>query len=61
MGIGPEEAGRLSLRDYQGLVWNWADRHRPAEEAGEVEPPDLSAMMERHRRFAARGFGKAVH
>lgn len=42
MGIGSGDAGRLTLWEYQGLLWHWNEMHKPPEEAGKgkAAPPD---------------------
>lgn len=32
MGIGPADAGRLTLHEYQGLLWHWNEAHKTDDE-----------------------------
>lgn len=46
MNIPPSEVERMSLWDYEALLYNWNEAH----DAGDVEPPDAEqaqALMDR--------------
>lgn len=44
MGIPPSEAGRLTLWEYQGMLWHWNEAHKPADATPEAPPPDLDRV-----------------
>lgn len=44
MNIGPEEAGRLDLHTYEGLLHNWNKLHA-------TDAPDAAPDMGRLRTF----------
>jgi hypothetical protein len=41
MNIPPSEANRLSMHDYESILWNWND----AQKAGDIEAPDPDVAM----------------
>lgn len=56
MNIQPSEAGRLTLAEYQGLLWNWNEMHKPAGERdqGAVAPPDADRVRRNLAALNAR-------
>lgn len=61
MGIGPEEAKRLSYWEYQALLWNWNKRHTLEDDDSDVEAPSAEFVEHRHSMLARMGLGKMVH
>jgi len=59
MGIQPSEAGKLTWQEYQGLLWNWNDRHNPEEER--ADPPDPEFMKRRQSRIAHAGLARMLN
>jgi len=59
MNIPPSEAKRLTWWEYQGLLWNWNDRHSTEEE--QPDPPDPGFMKRRQARIAHAGLAKVLH
>jgi hypothetical protein len=43
MGVQPSEAKRLSLYEYQAILFRWEEAHRTDEQ---VEPPSVDEAME---------------
>lgn len=41
MSIPPSEANRLSMWEYEAILWNWNDQH-----STEVDAPDPEKTME---------------
>ena len=59
MGIGPTEAGELSIYEYTGLLHHWNARHSTDED--QVAPPDLEDMLEAFAEVEASGLAVMVH
>jgi len=54
MGIGPEEAGRMTLWEYQALLWNWNRAHDPDTNRAPTEPTtDIGRLSRFHRAHAS--------
>lgn len=47
MNIPPSEAARLSLCEYEGLVWNWNEAHNSNSEIEAPDPEVAMAILER--------------
>jgi hypothetical protein len=47
MNIPPSEAARLSLGEYEGLVWHWNEAHRSGDEIDAPDPEIAMAILER--------------
>jgi hypothetical protein len=60
MSISPAEATALTWWAYQGLLWNWNDRHTPEGEE-EAEAPDPDFVARRMLRIEERGLARSVH
>ncbi len=63
-GIPPEQAGRLTLWQYQAMRWNWNDRHKVETDDGDdgepVEPPSEEFVRQRQAELYELGVaGKA--
>lgn len=41
MNIPPDQAARLSLWEYEALLWHWNDAH----DTSDIEPPDPEIAM----------------
>lgn len=61
MGISPSEMRVMSWWEYQALLWNWNDRHAPAEGEEEVEAPDPEFVMRRQARLERLGLAKVLN
>lgn len=60
MGVQPSEFKRLSWQEYQGLLWNWNDRHTN-EEDEPVEAPNADFVARRQQRLADKGLARTIH
>lgn len=47
MNIPPAEAERLTLAEYQGLLWHWNDMHTPESDKAKDAPAKLDPDMVR--------------
>jgi len=62
MGVGADEARRMSYWEYQARLWNWNERHKSDDGEGDpVEAPDIDYMLHRQQMLEARGIAKMVH
>lgn len=61
MHIQPSEAMALTWWAYQAILWNWIDRHSPADEQEEAEAPDAEFVARRMARNAERGLARSLH
>jgi hypothetical protein len=50
MNVPPSEAAKLSLHDYEAMLWNWNEAHRGKDD---IEPPDPVLTMERLAKINA--------
>lgn len=60
MHMPPSEVKALTWWEYQGMLWNWADRHA-TEEDEEVEAPDAGFVMKRQAALERMGIAKVLH
>ncbi|MBI1179101.1 MAG: hypothetical protein GC201_00985 [Alphaproteobacteria bacterium] len=59
MGIGPEEAGRMSLWTYGALLQTWNERHESDDDP--VEPPDREKVRRNMERLRNSPLTRSVH
>lgn len=59
MGIQPSELKALTWWEYQGLLWNWNDRHATEDE--EMEAPDAQFVMKRMAQLERAGLATVIH
>lgn len=61
MGVGPEEAGRLSLWTYTALLDRWNAAHSDRDgETDPAEPPSAEFVRQRHEHLQSLGIG-SIH
>jgi hypothetical protein len=61
MGIQPSEAKRLTWWEYQGLLWNWNDRHSTEKDEPAPEPPSAESVLALSHRVELRGLARMIH
>ncbi len=44
MGVPPSDAGRLSLWEYQGMLWHWNEAHKTDDAPDAAPPPDADRV-----------------
>ena len=55
MGIGPSELKALTWWEYQGMLWNWNERHKVAGEQEPVEAPPAEFVARRQAKLERMG------
>lgn len=50
MNVPLETAEKMSLHDYEALLWNWNEAHKGADD---IEPPDPEVTIARLERINA--------
>lgn len=61
MAIPPSELKALTWWEYQGLLWNWTERHKGPEEEDPVEAPEAAFVMRRQNQIERAGIAKVLH
>lgn len=62
MGIGPDQAKRLTYWEFTALRHGWNERHKsPDDEGGEVEKPSADFVRERQAELANLGIAGTQH
>lgn len=61
-GIGPEEAGRMTLWQFTAMRYIWNARHTNADEADDdIEPPDVEFVRARHAELMSGPVSGKAH
>lgn len=60
MGIGLEEAKRMSYWEFTAQRYIWNERHR-ADDPDAVELPDIDYVRRRGEMLEARGIARSIH
>ena len=61
MHIPPSEAKRLSYWEFRALRYEWNDRHKPADDTSDVEPPSVDFVRARQAELQALGISGTKH
>jgi len=61
MGIGHEEARRMSFWDFTAMRWHWNERHKSDDDSDPVEAPDADYVADRRAMLEARGIARSIH
>lgn len=62
MGVGPREAGELTLFEFGGMLHHWNKAHANADDDGEpVEAPDYQMFLDHAAHLEMTGVGVVLH
>lgn len=60
-GIPPSEVKAMTWWEYQGLLWNWNDRHKGPDDSEPAEAPDAGFVMKRQAQLERSGIAQVLH